>query len=305
MKETLIEETQISGPVDEAQSQILTKEALSFLTTMSRTFEARRQQLLQARCARQQRIDQGEMPDFLPETAALRASQWTVAPIPSDLLDRRVEITGPVDRKMIINALNSGASVFMADFEDANSPTWQNNLNGQINLRDAVRGTISYKSPEGKSYTLGNKTATLMVRPRGWHLDEKHLLVDGKPISASLFDFGLYFFHNARELMKKAPGPISTCRNWRAIWKRGCGTMSSISPRTSWASRVAQSDARCSSRPFWQHSKWTRSCSSYASIRPGSTAAGGITSSASSRNFATTLISCCRTGPRSRWTGIS
>ena len=147
------------------------------------------------------------MPDFLPETAAIREGDWTVAPIPQDLLDRRVEITGPVDRKMIINALNSGANVFMADFEDSNSPTWQNNIEGQINLRDAVRRTISYVSPEGKRYELNAQVATLLVRPRGWHLDERHFQVDGKPISGSLFDFGLYFFHNAEELIADGTGP--------------------------------------------------------------------------------------------------
>ncbi len=137
----------------------------------------------------------------------MRAAEWTVAPIPKDLLDRRVEITGPVDRKMIINALNSGASVFMADFEDSNSPTWTNNLDGQVNLRDAVNGTISFVSPEGKKYALSEKPATLVVRPRGWHLDEKHFLVDGKPISGSLFDFGLFFFHNARTALERGSGP--------------------------------------------------------------------------------------------------
>ena len=147
------------------------------------------------------------MPEFLPETAHIRESEWTVASIPQDLLDRRVEITGPVDRKMIINALNSGASVFMADFEDSNSPTWMNNLEGQANLRDAVEGTISFLSPEGKRYQLNAPVATLLVRPRGWHLDERHFLVDGKPISGSLFDFGLYFFHNAQRLIRKGSGP--------------------------------------------------------------------------------------------------
>ena len=145
--------------------------------------------------------------NFLSDTASVRAAEWTVAPIPRDLLDRRVEITGPVDRKMIINALNSGASVFMADFEDSNSPTWQNNIEGQFNLRDTVNGTISYVSPEGKKYELAERIATLMVRPRGWHLDEKHFLVGGNPISASLFDFGLFFFHNAKALIAKGTGP--------------------------------------------------------------------------------------------------
>jgi malate synthase len=163
--------------------------------------------LLARRRVVQQEIDKGKLPNFLPETAAIRAGDWKVAPIPKDLMDRRVEITGPVDRKMIINALNSGASVFMADFEDSNSPTWENNIEGQFNLRDAVHGTISFESPEGKKYRLNEKRAVLFVRPRGWHLDEKHFPVDGKPISASLFDFGLFFFHNAKELLSRGTGP--------------------------------------------------------------------------------------------------
>ena len=201
------EEVQITRLVSEAQATILTEEAAHFLTKLARNFEDTRQQLLRRRVVRQQEIDAGRMPEFLPETAEIRAAEWTAAPIPHDLLDRRVEITGPVDRKMIINALNSGASVFMADFEDSNSPTWQNNLDGQYNLRDAVNGTISYVSPEGKAYELAEKTATLMVRPRGWHLDEKHFWVGGKPISGSLFDFGLFFFHNAKALIAKGTGP--------------------------------------------------------------------------------------------------
>ena len=192
---------------NEIESQILTPEAQTFLAKLSRTFESRRQDLLALRRLRQQQIDAGQLPDFLPETAFIREQEWTVAPIPHDLLDRRVEITGPVDRKMIINALNSGANVFMADFEDSNSPTWQNNIEGQANLRDTVAGTISYTSPEGKQYHLNSPVAALMVRPRGWHLDEKHFEVDGKPISASLFDFGLYFFHNAKRLIANGTGP--------------------------------------------------------------------------------------------------
>src|SRR5690242_3352906 len=190
-----------------AASRILTPEALSFVARLARSFEDRRQELLAARVARQQRLLDGERPDFLPETRAARESDWVVAPIPQDLMDRRVEITGPVDRKMIINALNSGARVFMADFEDSHSPTWAGTIDGQMNLYDAVRGTISYDSPEGKHYTVAPGAATLMVRPRGWHLVEKHMLVDGRPVSASLFDFGLCFFHNAMALCRKGSGP--------------------------------------------------------------------------------------------------
>ena len=189
------------------QDSVLTREAVDFVTGLEHTFGPRRLELLEARRARQREIDGGVLPDFLPLTAHIRESDWTVAPIPADLQDRRVEITGPVDRKMIINALNSGANVFMADFEDSNSPTWQNTIEGQANLRDAVRGTISYVSPEGKRYELSARPAVLLVRPRGWHLEEKHFPVDGRPISASLFDFGLYFFHNAKALMAKGTGP--------------------------------------------------------------------------------------------------
>ena len=160
-----------------------------------------------ARVERQNAIDAGQLPDFLPETAHIRASDYKVAPIPADLTDRRVEITGPVDRKMVINALNSGANMFMADFEDSNSPTWSNNILGQVNMRDAVRGTIEFTSPEGKQYKLNPKHAVLLVRPRGWHLVEKNVTIDGQVVSGSLFDFGLYFFHNAKALLAKGSGP--------------------------------------------------------------------------------------------------
>ena len=189
------------------ETSILTPEARAFLSKLATRFEPRRQELLARRRAVQHEIDHGKFPDFLSETAAIRQSDWKVAPIPKDMLDRRVEITGPVDRKMIINALNSGANVYMADFEDSNTPTWSNNIEGQQNLRDAIQGTIRYESPEGKQYQLGSNLATLMVRPRGWHMDEKHFLVGGKPISAALFDFGLFFFHNAATLLSKGTGP--------------------------------------------------------------------------------------------------
>jgi malate synthase len=197
----------IEGPSIGSQEHILTPEAVRFLVKLSTLFESRRQRLLEARCARQERIDAGELPDFPPHAAEIRRSTWKVAEPPADLQDRRVEITGPTDRKMIINALNSGACVFMADFEDSNSPTWENMIQGQSNLCDAVNGTIIYTSPEGKHYELREEHATLMVRPRGWHLVEKHFLVDGQPISASLFDFGLFFFHNAKTLLRNGSGP--------------------------------------------------------------------------------------------------
>ncbi|MBK6324823.1 MAG: malate synthase A [Chloroflexi bacterium] len=198
----------VTGAMSPEFETILTPEALAFVLRLEQAFGQRRRELLARRNERQAAIDNGQMPDFLPETAVIRSSDWTVAPIPADLQDRRVEITGPVDRKMIINALNSGASVFMADFEDSHSPTWQATLEGQINLRDAVRRTITYSDPNsGKFYQLNEKTAVLMVRPRGWHLEEKHVQLNGRAISASLFDFGLYFYHNVHALLDNGTGP--------------------------------------------------------------------------------------------------
>jgi malate synthase len=188
--------------------RVLSREALEFVAGLQRKFGAERQRLLDARMERQKRLDAGEKPDFLPETKAIREAEWTVAPLPRDILDRRVEITGPVDRKMIINALNCGANVFMADFEDASTPTWANMVEGQYNLADAVRRSIDFTDPgTGRQYKLNDKTAVLFVRPRGWHLPEAHVMVDGKPMSGSLFDFGLYFFHNAKELLARGSGP--------------------------------------------------------------------------------------------------
>ena len=188
-------------------ADILSPGALEFVGALARRFEAERRRLLARRRERQQELDAGRLPDFLPETKEIRDREWTVAPIRPDLTDRRVEITGPVERKMMINALNSGASVFMADFEDSNAPTWENNVRGQQNVRDAVARTITYTSPNGKRYALEPRTATLVVRPRGWHLVEKHLVVDGQPVSASLFDFGLTFFHTAAALVASGSGP--------------------------------------------------------------------------------------------------
>ncbi len=197
---------EIRGPIRPEYERVLTPTALQFVATLQREFNARREELLARRERVKRELDSGKPPDFLSETKSIRDRQWTIAPIPHDLMDRRVEITGPVDRKMIINALNSGASVYMADFEDAHTPTWANNIEGQINLCDAVRRTIEFVTP-AKTYRLNEKTATLLARPRGWHLLEKHLLVDGKPVSASLFDFALYFFHNAHELIRRGTGP--------------------------------------------------------------------------------------------------
>jgi len=202
-----IDGIEVVGPVTENFAGILTREALQFVGSLAREFESRRRQLLERRQNVQAQIDSGKLPDFLPETRHIRESDWKVAPIPDDLKDRRVEITGPVDRKMMINAFNSGANAFMADLEDSHSPTWQANIQGQINLRDAVKGTITFVNPAGKKYELNEKIATLIVRPRGWHLVEKKVLVDGEPISGSIFDFGLYFFHNAKTLIANGTGP--------------------------------------------------------------------------------------------------
>src|SRR5918998_5849425 len=198
---------QIQEPVDSELAAILSAEAAAFVAGLHRRFNPRRLELLRAREERQTEIDSGANLDFVPETRAIRDENWQVAPAPSDLLDRRVEITGPCDRKMVINALNSGAKVFMADLEDASSPTWSNVVDGQKNLYDAVRRTISFQNPDGREYALNPETATLLVRPRGWHLDERHVTVDGEPVSGSLFDFGLYFFHNAPELIDRGSGP--------------------------------------------------------------------------------------------------
>ena len=197
----------ISADLSSEMLEILTPEALAFVGQLQSRFGTRRNELLAAREVRQKRIEAGELPDFLEETKSVREGVWRVPPPPKDLEDRRAEITGPVDRKMVINALNSGAKVFMADFEDANSPSWSNCVLGQINLRDAIRRTISFTNPDGKQYALNQKTATLKVRPRGWHLPEKHVMLEGQAISGGLFDFGLYVFHNAKELLARSSGP--------------------------------------------------------------------------------------------------
>jgi malate synthase len=201
-----VDGVEIRGPVEGRQEEVLTREALAFLAELERRFGPRRIELLRRREERQRRLTAGEDPDFLPETREIRESKWTTAPPPDDLLDRRVEITGPVERKMMINALNSGARVFMADFEDANSPTWANNLNGHLNLIDAIEGTISFTNPDGRGYRLNDHPAYLLVRPRGWHLPERHLSIDGRAASGGLVDFGLYIFHNARRRLDKGLG---------------------------------------------------------------------------------------------------
>lgn len=198
----------IIPPVQAHWQGILSPQALDFIIALEDKFRHTRLHLLEQRNEQQCLFDKGTFPDFLPETISVRESSWSIAPVPCDIQDRRVEITGPVERKMIINGLNSGAKVFMADFEDSNSPTWFNVIQGQVNLFDAVRRSISFTDPKSsKKYTLNEKTSTLMVRPRGWHLNEAHVLLDGRPVSASIFDFGLFFFHNAKQLLEQDSGP--------------------------------------------------------------------------------------------------
>jgi len=204
----MAKDVEIKAPIRPGYEKIMSAEAVAFLAGLERKFGPERKRLLRLRAETQARLDAGWRPDFPAETKSIREADWTVAPLPKDLLDRRVEITGPVDRKMVINALNCGANVYMADFEDANTPSWDNLIEGQINLIDAVRRTIAFDDPESKKhYTLNPKTATLLVRPRGWHLPEAHVLIDGEAMSGALFDFGLYFFHNAKELLARGTGP--------------------------------------------------------------------------------------------------
>jgi len=207
MRSVTISGLEITGPMRPGYEEILSPEACAFVADLVARFGPRRAELLARRTERQREFDAGRLPDFLPETAAIRGGAWQVAPVPPDLVDRRTEITGPVDRKMAINALNSGAQCWMADFEDANSPTWENCLDGQVNMRDAARRTIVYTSPEGKAYALKEKIAVIIARPRGWHMEEKHVRLGGRRIPASLFDWGLYFFHNARALLARGSGP--------------------------------------------------------------------------------------------------
>ena len=198
---------ELRGPMHAGFDEILTPDALELVGELQHRFGSRRQELLEARARRRERLRGGALLDFLPDTREIREGDWTVEPVPPDMQQRWVEITGPTDRKMVINALNSGADGFMADFEDANAPTWRNMVEGQRNLRDAIEGTISYRDSDGKHYELAEDTATLLVRPRGWHLPERHLLVDSEPVAGAFFDFGLYMFHSARRLLRAGSGP--------------------------------------------------------------------------------------------------
>ncbi len=202
-----LDNVDVRAPIQGRAAEVLTSEALVFVARLQRQFGPARKAVLQRRTERQAELDRGALPDFLPQTDEVRKGDWKVAPVPKDLQKRWVEITGPTDRKMVINALNCGANVFMADFEDANTPTWNNMVEGQANLVDAIERTIELENPDGRVYRLNEQVATLLVRPRGWHLPEKHVHVDGEEVSASLFDFGLYMFHNARRLLDKGSGP--------------------------------------------------------------------------------------------------
>ncbi|HJQ28558.1 MAG TPA: malate synthase A, partial [Rubrobacter sp.] len=205
---TYAEGIEFTAEIPDEFAQILTPEAVAFVATLSREFRGRVDELLEKRAEWQERISAGEMPDFLPETREIREGDWRIAPIPDDLQDRRVELTGPPDRKMTINALNSGASCWMADFEDANCPTWHNMLESQLNMKEAIERTITFDDPNtGKHYELHDDVAVILARPRGWHLFEKHMLVDGEQVPGGLFDFGLYFFHNAQTLLDQGSGP--------------------------------------------------------------------------------------------------
>ena len=228
----------VRGAAGLRYDEILTRNALSFVADLHRRFDATRKRLLARRGERQRRFDTGELPDFLAETKHIRDGNWKVGPIPKDLQDRRVELTGPVDRKMVINALNSGADVYMADFEDASSPTWANLIEGQINLKDYWAGKLSFVEPQtGKRYEPGKQRAVLIVRPRGWHLNEEHVIVDNEPVSGALFDFALYLFHNWKRFGPAKTGAYSICPRSRATSKRGCGTRCSCTRSRSSACR--------------------------------------------------------------------
>jgi malate synthase len=278
---------QITGPVEGRAVEILTPEALAFVADLHRRFDSRRRELLALRVARQARFDAGEAPDFLAETADVRAGDWQVAPIPADLQDRRVEITGPVDRKMIINALNCGAKVFMADFEDATSPTWANLIEGQVNLKDRWAGALTHRPKSGKSYALGLNPAVLKIRPRGWHLPERHMEVDGLPVSGRLFDFGLYFFHNAKASLEQGFGPLFLPAQ-DGEPSGGPPVERGLRPRPGGARHSERHDQ--GHGPDRDHAGRLRDgrdpLSSCATIWPASTAAVGTTSSRSSSAWA-------------------
>jgi len=263
-------DVEVGAPVTGAGARILTPPALDFVAGLHREFESTRRACLARRVERQAAFDAGALPDFLPETRAIREAEWTVASTPPDLQRRWVEITGPAERKMVINALNSGADVFMADFEDAHTPTWTNMVEGQANLADAIDRTIELVNPDGRVYRLRDEIATLLVRPRGWHLVERHLSVDGAPVSGSLFDVGLYLFHNGRRLLDRGTGaPISTCRSSRVTGRCSWGTTSSSGARRPSACPAGRSRPPSWWSRSWPPSTWTRSSTSSPSARQG------------------------------------
>ncbi len=236
----------LTHSVNASYNGIFSADALSFVAELVERFNDRRDTLLAKRVKRQAEFDAGTLPDFRSDTAGIRSGEWKVAPIPAALQDRRVEITGPAEPKMIINALNSGAKMFMVDFEDSLSPTWEKICEGQASLHAAVRHTLTYASPEGKKYTLNEKIATLIVRPRGWHLPEKHVLCDGKPIAGAFLDFGLFFYHNAAYQAERGTGPVFLpSPNWKVPRKLRYGRISSLMRKSVSASLTARSRRRC------------------------------------------------------------
>jgi len=234
----------VEGSVEGRAAEILTDDALAFIGELHGRFEDERRALLARRLERSRKLADGGTLDFLAETREIRDGDWTIEPEPDALAERKVEITGPTSAKMVINALNSGASGFMADFEDSNSPTWENVVGGQVNLADAVRERLEFTSEDGKDYALGDELATLLVRPRGWHLVERHLTVDGAPIAGGLVDFGLYAFHNSRELLDRGAGRTSTFRSSSRTSRRASGPTSSSTPRRGSVSTAAPSRRR-------------------------------------------------------------
>jgi len=288
----------VSGPDIEGGTRILGPEALDFVAALQHEFGARRDTLLAARRARRAEVSRTGRLDFLEETAHVRESEWQVAPAPVDLRDRRVEMTGPTDRKMAINALNSGAQVWLADLEDASTPHWRNVVSGQVNLFDAIRGDISFTSPAGKEYAVrrGEGLPAIVVRPRGWHLDEKHLTVDGAPVVGAFVDFGLYFFHNAQELLKRGSGPYFYLPKTESHLEARLWNDVFIFAQQRLGIDRARSGRLCWSRPSRQPSRCRRSSTSCATTPPDSTPGAGTTCSASSSTFATpALRSSCPT----------
>ena len=297
-----VEGVAIIGKLGPRFTEVLTPGALRFLADLHREFEAARERLLAARAEQQARYDAGELPDFRPGTRVIRDDpDWRVAPIPEDLQDRRVEITGPVDRKMVINALNSGANVFMADFEDANSPTWANNVEGQINLKDRWAGKIGFTDPDTrKTYRLGDKPAVLIVRPRGWHLVEEHLTVNGEPVSGALFDFGLSFFHNAKAQIAAGTGPYFYLPKLETH-RRGAAVERGVRVRAGAARHSERHDPRdgADRDAAGRLRDGGNSRTSCAITSRGSTPGAGTTSSRSSRSSPGTRTISCPTAAKS------